>query len=221
MSSPKLPSPDARTRIAVFGSFYRGFYVLSEMLQGTLKDRVQVVGVASDDTTQKYVHPHVRVWQYPHATHEETMVPDLAKRHHLQAYCGSVQTEPFQTLFTQDWRPDLCIMATFGQRIPARIFKQPALGFFNLHPCTEGPWPSRYAGSNPFQNLIDEKRSHTAIAMHQIDEDFDAGKLIAYSEPIPIPPGTGVVDLHKITSFTAARLATTQIALILDRGRVG
>ena len=210
----------SKTRIAVFGSFYRGYYVLSELLQGRLKDRVQVVGVATDDPSQAYVHPQVRVWNYLHAASEETMVRDLAQRHQLVAHCGSVKTESFQTLFTQVWRPDLCVMATFGQRIPPCIFKQPALGFFNLHPCLDDRWPSRYAGSNPFQALIDDQQSYTQIAMHRIDAQFDAGELIAYSERIPIPPGVGVVDLHKITSATAAQLAAAQISIILDRAGV-
>ncbi len=51
----KPTSHQDRLRVAVFGSFYRGFYVLHELLEGVIKDRIQVVGVATDDPTQSYV----------------------------------------------------------------------------------------------------------------------------------------------------------------------
>ena len=41
-----------KCRIAVFGSFYRGFYLLNELLHGQFeRASVCVVGVATDDPT--------------------------------------------------------------------------------------------------------------------------------------------------------------------------
>ena len=60
------------TRVAVFGSFMGGYHVLQELLFGPLAGRVQVVGVASDDPTQPFTHPNVRLWHYPHSRDDET-----------------------------------------------------------------------------------------------------------------------------------------------------
>ena len=57
------PSKDSnKPRLVVFGSFYRGFFVLSELLQGHIAHEITVVGVATDDPSKSFVSPHKRVW---------------------------------------------------------------------------------------------------------------------------------------------------------------
>lgn len=204
-------------RVAVFGSFYRGYYVLSELLAPELRDVIKVVGVATDDPNNKFVSAHKRVWQYPHTSAERDMVTVLAQQAALPVYKGAVKTPMFYELFERDWRPDVCIMATFGQRIDSRIYKTPRLGFFNLHPCVADGWPSRYAGSNPFQALLDDGHDHAVIALHRVDDGFDTGELIGYSARIPIPPHATVTDLHKITSPTAGQFAASSIVELIAK----
>ena len=209
-----MPSED-KVRLAVFGSFYRGREVLREALHGPLARLVQVVGVATDDPSQSYVSPHKRVWQYPHEPWEERMVTELAEAAGIEVYDGRVKTEEFYALFSQRWRPDLCIMATFGQRIDAHLFDYPRLGFYNLHPCLDDGWPSRYRGGNPFAALMAEGRTHGVIALHRVDADFDTGELIAYSPPFPLPPDASVVEMHKLTAPVAAELAARELERII------
>ena len=206
-----------KTRIAVFGSFYRGYYVLSELLFGAVSEQVVVVGVATDDPSQNFVSPQKRLWQYPHTIAEQEMVRHLAMKSGIDTYRGRVKTPEFYDIMETRWKPDLCIMATFGQRIDERLFGAPPLGFYNLHPCTDDGWPSLYAGANPFQALLTDRKKYSVIAMHRIDGNFDAGELIAYSEKVFIPEHVGVVDLHKLTSPTAGRLAVREIAEIIAR----
>lgn len=202
-------------RIAVFGSFYRGYHVLHELLTGSLADRVVVVGVATDDPLQAFVNPGKRVWQYPHHPDERTMVGRLAQERGIPVYTDRVKCPAFYALIENDWKPDLCIMATFGQKIDERLYAFPAMGFYNLHPCKDDAWPSRYVGGNPFQHLIDDGSEYCVIAMHRVDDGFDTGELVAFSERIAIPEGVGVVDLHKLTAPIAAWLAAREIARLL------
>lgn len=202
-------------RVAVFGSFHRGFHVLSELLKGPMAQRVRVVGVATDDVDSGHVSRGRRVWAYPHSLAEETMVEQLALSHGIVPYKGRVKTDEFFHLFDRQWKPDLCITATFGQRIDARLFGWPRLGFYNLHPCIDDGWPSHYAGPNPFQALLDNGSDHVVIAMHQIDEGFDTGPLLALSEKIYVPYGATVVDLHKLTSPLAAKFFARELAKML------
>jgi methionyl-tRNA formyltransferase len=208
----------APVRVAVFGSFYRGFHVLSELLKGPFGERVEVVGVATDDAGTSFVSRERRVWAYPHHPCEETMVEQLAAAHGLAAYKGRVKTEQFYRLYENEWRPDLCIAATFGQRFDARLHRYPRLGFFNLHPCVDDGWPSGYAGPNPFQALLDDGLDHAVIALHEVDDGFDTGKLVALSDKIYFPPAASVVDLHKLTSPVAAKFLLQQLGQLIAAG---
>jgi methionyl-tRNA formyltransferase len=208
-----------KVRIAVFGSFYRGYYVLHKLLHGDISQHVEVVGVATDDPTQSFISPTKRVWQYPHALSDRTMVQSFAASKGIEVYNGRVKTPEFYTLMNEHWKPDLCIMATFGQKINAELFEAPRLGFYNLHPCIDDDWPSKYVGGNPFQALLDDHQTSTVIAMHRVDGGFDTGELIAYSEHLAIPPHVGVVDMHKITAPVAAQLAVAEISKIIARDR--
>jgi methionyl-tRNA formyltransferase len=210
-----MPLVEPEVRIAVFGSFYRGFHVLSELLKGPFADRVRVVGVATDDVGSNFVSRDKRVWAYPHTREEETMVETLAAAHGIAAFTGRVKTPAFYDIYERDWRPDICISATFGQRIDARIFQFPTLGFYNLHPCIKDGWPSRYAGPNPFQCLLEDKSDHAVIALHEVDDGFDTGTLVALSEKIYFPPAASVIDLHKSSSPLAAKFFIDELNKLL------
>lgn len=219
-SNRQRPAPE-RLRVAMFGSFYRGLHVLQALLTGELSSRVQVVGVATDDPAQPFVSPHKRVWQYPHERHEELMVRQCAEAAGIEVYQGRVKTPEFYALHEEVWRPDLCIMATFGQRIDARLHQFPRLGFFNLHPCIEDGWPSRYVGGNPFDALQQDGHRHAVVALHHVDDGFDTGALVAYSERIDIPEGASVVDLHRLTAPVAAALVTRELGQLIDNAMAG
>jgi len=200
-----------KVRVAVFGSFYRGYHVIQELLHHPEHEHIELVGIATDDPSQSWVSPGRRVWQYPHTPEEESMVAALADRLGVSCYRGRVKDPVFYELLEQVWRPDVCVMATFGQKINARIHQWPRLGFFNLHPCVDDGWPSKYVGGNPFQALLDDGQTYVRVALHRVDDGFDTGELIAYSDKVFIPPTAGVVDLHKATAPDAARLAARQV----------
>lgn len=208
-----------KVRIAVFGSFYRGFYLLHEMLHGPIAAHVEVVGVATDDPSSRWVAADRRVWQYPHTPTETTLVADLATQNGLPVYKGRVNCDAFHAVIEQDWRPDICIMGTFGQRIKRRLIDAPRLGFYNLHPCIDDKWPSKYIGGNPFDALMRDGKSYTCIVMHQVDEGFDTGPFVGISAPIAIPPQANVTDMHKITAFPAAQLAAQHLWKIIELDR--
>lgn len=207
-----------KVRIALFGSFYRGFYMLNELLFGDIANSVEVVGVATDDPRNSFVNPQKRVWQYPHSEYETNMVEILATKHGLPVFKNRVNDAPFHQIIEESWKPELCVMSTFGQRIHKRLIHYPALGFYNLHPCLDDKWPSKYVGGNPFDAMKRDQMPYIRVAFHAIDENFDTGPLIAFGEKIAIPDETSVVDMHKITSVSAARLAADELQKIIDRG---
>lgn len=209
----------SKVRVAVFGSFYRGYYLLHEMLHGPISSHIEVVGVATDDPSSTWVSADKRVWQYPHTPAETLLVADLATQNGLDVYKGRVNSDEFHALIEEQWRPDICIMGTFGQRIKRRLIDCPRIGFYNLHPCIDDKWPSKYIGGNPFDALMRDGKSYTCIVMHEVDEGFDTGPFVAISERIAIPPGASVTDMHKITAFSASQLAGHRLLDIIKSDR--
>jgi len=203
-------------KVAVFGSFYRGYYVLGELLYGPCSDRIEIVGLATDDPTQTYVNAQNRVWKYPHSYREENMVADLAYRFDIPVYRGKVKSARFYNIFENEWKPDLCLMATFGQLIDARLIRFPGLGFYNFHPSDVGIWPSIYAGCNPFQAMFEKNEKECVVTLHEVNEQFDQGRRIACSDIILIPPGVTVTDMHKISAPVTANLLRRTLPQLLQ-----
>jgi methionyl-tRNA formyltransferase len=193
-------------RIAVFGSYYQGKAVIEKILelQSLYPEALRLVGIATDDPLSPRVSPHKRIWRF--ATEDEySMIPKIAEQNNVPVWTGSVKADDFYGEFAQEWRPDICYMATFGQRIPIPVFDLPPLGFYNFHPAVDRAWPS-YTGGNPFQGMIDAKEPYCSIAMHAIDEEFDHGPLIAFSEPVRIEPDDTILSMYKKTSPPTAEM---------------
>ena len=60
-------------------------------------------------------------------------MPRFAAEHGLPVFTGHVKTPEFFEIFLDNWQPQLCLMATFGKKIPTALFNYPRLGFFNFH----------------------------------------------------------------------------------------
>jgi methionyl-tRNA formyltransferase len=190
-------APPAKTRVAVFGSFMGGYHVLKELLAGPLAQRVKVVGVATDDPTQPFVHAGKRLWHYPHTRDDELRVPRFAAAHGLPVFTGRVKTPEFFELFLEDWRPALCLMATFGQKIPTALIHYPALGFYDFHHSGHN-WPS-YPGPDPIAAMVHDGRTHLVLTIHRVTDVIDGGEFVARSHRVPIPVGINAVGMHRIT----------------------
>jgi methionyl-tRNA formyltransferase len=191
-------------RVAVFGSYYQGKAVIEKLLelQNHHPDILRLVGIATDDPLSPRVSPQKRIWRF--ATPDEyEMIPEIANKNNVPFWNGSVKTDDFQHMYAEEWRPDICYMATFGQRVPIPVFDFARLGFYNFHPSVDRDWPS-YVGGNPFQGMIDAQEPYCSIAMHEIDEEFDHGPLVAFSEPVPIKSDDTILSMYKKTSPTTA-----------------
>jgi hypothetical protein len=193
---PRSTSPP-KTRVAVFGSFLGGYHVLKELLFGELARRITVTGVATDDPTQPFTHPHLRLWQYSHSRDDELLAPRFAQAHGLPVYTGRVKSPEFTQIFLNEWRPELCLMATFGQKIPGTIFSHPRLGFFNFHHSGE-TWPS-YPGPDPIAAMVRDGKTHLVLTIHAVTDVIDGGAFVARSHPVAIPEGVNAIAMHRIT----------------------
>ena len=215
---PHLPAPNAcLTRIAVFGSFMGGYHVLNELLFGPLAERVQVVGVASDDPTQAFTHASVRLWHYPHERDDEVKVPRFARAHGLPVFTGRVKTPEFFEMFLDEWQPQLCLMATFGQKIPSALINYPALGFYNFHHSGQF-WPS-YPGPDPIAAMVRDGRKDLVLTIHKVSDVIDGGAFVARSHPVAIPEGINAVGMHRLTWPQMGPFIRREVGAMLDAAR--
>lgn len=207
-------TPERRARVVVFGSFLGGYHVLSELLFGDLADRVTIVGVATDDPTQPWSNAKGRLWKYPHTETDEMLVRRFANSQNLPVFTGRVKSPEFHDLMVNHWKPDLCLMATFGQKIPKHIIDVPGLGFFNFH--HSGPnWPS-YPGPDPIAAMQRAGLTHLVLTMHRVNELIDDGEFFARSHPVAIPQGINAIDMHRISWPQMGRFIRTAVGRILD-----
>lgn len=189
--------PLRKHRVAVFGSFHGGYHVLQELLRSPLSEFVEVIGVATDDPDEPFVHANVRLWKYPHGENERWHVRHLAVGEGIPTYTGRINTDKFIQRFTEQWRPDLCLMATFGQKVPRRLFTFPKFGFYNFH-HSDTSWPS-YPGPDPIAGMVRDGKTHVVLTMHEVNEVLDGGRFIARSHEVPLPDDADSVKVHRRT----------------------
>lgn len=184
-----------KIRTAVFGSLYGGIHLLKYLNSEELKPFIDVVGVATDDPRKPFTHPDVRLWRFAHSWSEEFLVRDYASEIGLPVYTGNVGETRFQRIFQRDWNPQLCLMATFGQKIPRRLYRYPRLGFYNFH-HSDTSWPS-YPGPNPIEEMIRDRKSHLVLTMHEVSDTIDGGRFVARSKQIRIPDRVNAIQMHQ------------------------
>jgi methionyl-tRNA formyltransferase len=125
------------------------------------------------------------------------MVPRFAAAMEIPLWTGRVKSSEFLELFTEDWAPDLCLMATFGQKIPPAIFTVPELGFFNFH-HSDVTWPS-YPGPDPIAGMQKDGKTEVVLTLHEVTDVIDGGRFVARSQRVPLPPEVNAIQLHRIT----------------------
>jgi len=78
-------------------------------------------------------------------------------------------------------RPDLIVVAAYGQLLPSRLLALPPKGAINIHPSLL----PRYRGAAPIQWAIARGERETGVTLFYLSEKMDAGDIIiAQSVPI-------------------------------------
>lgn len=202
-------------RIALFCSLYRGKAMLETLL--ALKQsfpEITISGVATDDPTKSWVMPTRRIWQYPHSSEEEQMVFALSKQNNISTWKDRINTEDFFQVFSKEWAPDVCYMGVFGQKIPEKVWSYPLYGFYNFHTCGGEFWPSD-AGGDPLKNLLLRGKKQASLAMHEVDNFWDHGNLLAFSDFFPIHNSDSPMSVQKRSAPLASQMMSWHIKKLL------
>lgn len=237
---PAFSKTDDGLRVAVFGSAWRGLYVLAHLLKEEMDhpDRINLVGLATDDVSQEPANdrkPKIsaqrRLWQYIAAqdrTELQDLMTGMAVMNGLDCYNGDVKTEAFWGAngILDRWMPDVIVMATFGQLIPPEVIGYPRYGMYNFHPSDLAN--GKYPGADPFTEMMTAGERSTRMTCHHVNEAFDEGHVVGFSSEISIQDNAGaypkpsngmstVEALHLHTSPAAGRMAVELVREIATR----
>lgn len=110
-----------------------------------------------------------------------------------------------QTL--RDLRPDVIVVAAYGQKLGAELLALPTRGCINIHASLL----PKYRGAAPIQWAIANGDSVTGITIMHMSEQMDAGDIIARTE-VPIRPD----DTGGTLYARLAKAASGALADVLD-----
>ncbi|RVD86440.1 uncharacterized protein DFL_004716 [Arthrobotrys flagrans] len=123
-----------------------------------------------------------------------------------------------------DWEPpravDLIIAVSFGLFIPSRILEYARFGGLNVHPS----FLPKYWGASPIQHaIINDDRTTGVVVQTLHPQKFDAGRIIAKSDPVNIeidtttfpPPITDPNSPYRILESKLGDIGATLLADVI------
>lgn len=188
--SHKSSEENTGLRIVLFGSTLGGMWVLESLkqLKAVLGNKISLVGLATDDARDKHARISIkkRIWHYFEPAQQHKMVEQIIEEGlsaGMEVFTGNIKTSFFDQLLHQ-WKPDLIIMACFGQIVPPHIFKYPKMGMYNFHPSDLKN--NIGAGPKPFEETMASNMAITCVSIIGVTEIIDHGPLIGQSPEIRI-----------------------------------
>lgn len=109
------------------------------------------------------------------------------------------------------YKPDLIVVAAFGQKIGNELKNLPPKGIINVHASIL----PKYRGAAPINWAIINGESETGISIISVVEKMDAGAILSQAKT-PIHPGETAGELHDRLAALAAPLLVETIDKIAD-----
>jgi methionyl-tRNA formyltransferase len=81
------------------------------------------------------------------------------------------------------WRPDVGVVAAYGEILRKNVLDLPPLGYLNIHPSLL----PRYRGPTPVHAAILNGDSETGVTVILLDAKMDSGPILAQRR-VPLPP---------------------------------
>ena len=100
-------------------------------------------------------------------------------------------------------RPDLLLVAAYGQIIPKAVLEVPTFGAINIH----GSLLPKYRGATPIQTAILEGESETGVTLIKMDEKMDHGPILSQAS-LRIEPDDDYPALYQKLADLAASLTS-------------
>jgi methionyl-tRNA formyltransferase len=105
----------------------------------------------------------------------------------------------------QSWRPDLIVVAAFGQILRKEVLELPPYGCINVHASLLPRW----RGAAPVQAAILHGDQETGITIMKMDEGLDTGPILSQRSLAINPEDTGGSLSERLARLGAELLADT------------
>jgi folate-dependent phosphoribosylglycinamide formyltransferase PurN len=211
-------------RVALFVSYDLGIEVFRSALTLEKTGAIQIVGVATDAVAdpRAKISKARRTWKYFNRAEQATLqarVEDLAANHGIDCFTGNVKSEFFSEQVIPAWAPELIFMCGFGQLVPPRVFEHPKFGMYNFHPSDL--LKQKYAGPDPFGDLVRNREVTTVGCIHHVNAEFDQGKVVGVGPHVAlIDDKTGkyipLKHLPQKLAPMAGRMAVALLRQVID-----
>ncbi len=135
----------------------------------------------------------------------------LAQEFGLPVYQpGKVKDPSFMELLDL-LKPEMIVVAAFGQILPKTIIDYPPLNCLNIHPSLL----PKYRGAAPLNWQIIHGEKKTGVTIMQMDEGMDSGDILLQEET-PLGASETFGELHDRLAHLGATLLIKSIEQILD-----
>ena len=145
----------------------------------------------------------------------KTLTASPVKQWALQQGLNVEQPESLKTDTVQQqlmrYKPDLMVVAAYGQILPPTVLALPRLGCINLHASLLPRW----RGAAPIQRAISAGDTETGITLMQMDRGLDTGAMLA-KRVLPIGNDQTASDLHDSLALLGADLLLESLPGILS-----
>ena len=132
-------------------------------------------------------------------------VKELAVSHGLRVFQPRRVRNEEAVAEIADMKPDLIVVAAFGQILPKELLELPPLGCVNVHASL---LPA-YRGAAPIQQAIIDGCEKTGVTIMQMDVGLDTGDIISVRECPISPEETGGSLFDKLAVIGAELLVDT------------
>lgn len=138
--------------------------------------------------------------------------PPPVKARALAAGLRVLQPERVRAADVERFRPDVGVVAAYGQILGGKLLAAPPLGVVNLHPSLLPRW----RGAAPIQRALLAGDAETGVCVMRLVRALDAGPVLA-RRATPIGPRETAGDLHdRLAVLGAERMVETLMRL--ERG---
>lgn len=142
-------------------------------------------------------------------------VKEEALKHGLPVYQPSRARNPEFIGLMQELKPDMIVVAAFGQIIPKAILELPPYGCINIHASLL----PKYRGAAPIQQAVIDGEKESGVTLMRMDEGIDTGDMIS-KVIVPLDAQETGGSLFDKLSKAGAELLVETIPSIVDGSAV-
>ena len=135
----------------------------------------------------------------------ETPVKQSAAAYGIPVWQPAKVRDPEFIRLLQEQKPDMIIVAAFGQIIPKAVLDLPPFGCLNIHASL---LPA-YRGASPIQQAVLAGEKESGVTIMRMGEGLDTGDIISQSVVPLSPDETGGSLFEKLSDEGAALLLRT------------